>query len=112
MDFDQELKLTFDSLRNSGLAASLAVAAAFTANNPEFAFGYAALVISTVLILYFSSLFLQGANCVSYLRQVSVRSKSGKKYFLYLGAAVYTYMMLILYSSIAAKGIEALMNIT
>ena len=101
LDFHYELKLTFDAIRNSGLAAGFLAVAKYVADNKNVTFEIEWLYGTTITLLILVSFFLQTSNCYSYCAQISKYAKY--KVLFYLGTIVFVGLMLLIYLSTIAQ---------
>ncbi len=101
INFHEELKLTFDALRNTGLAASLLVAARYAMEMPELTLNISFVRDVSVLVLCMVSLALHVANCYSYLKMTEVRRKSKIGLVYTMAVFVYIFLMSLIFLSIA-----------
>ncbi|UTW47123.1 hypothetical protein [Bacterioplanoides sp. SCSIO 12839] len=99
MSFHEELKLTFDALRNSGLAAGILVVAKYLLENKSILWEVDYLVFTAVGLLIAISFLLQGVNCFSYL--VQVESRATHRSLFRIGSAAYIFIMFLIYTSTA-----------
>lgn len=93
--FDEELKLTFDALRNSGLAVGLFIAAQYVSDHLEASFDNLWFYWIVFLWVKICSVILQFLNASSYCRQM-YSSASSKKLF-FIGISLWFPLLFVIY---------------
>ncbi|WP_462180194.1 hypothetical protein [Pseudoalteromonas gelatinilytica] len=94
-DFHEHVKLTFDALRNSAIAAAIFAASIQVSSNTSYALDILFLQKFLALLLFIFSLILQGLNIYSYSKKSFPLAKS--KILFKAGSVTFSAIVLYVY---------------